>query len=296
MQKSGILNGYTDGTFRPEKAVSRAEAVKIIVAPLISQQQINTEMSSAYTDVATDSWYFPYVEWARTERKIIDGPPHKVAFEGGRTVLLAEFLKMLQLAHGINANDNHTDIVLPISHDIQNTEEWYYPYFRYGLTASMLSVDSNGKFHPDKNITRADAALLLYHFLLYRENLRTQELLNQTERNIRITLRAWDKNYIAEAEYASARALLTARGALASSNEPLTKAVLEVAQAFRSLVRGNRAGLNGEYAETERLAGEAWHYAAAAMQHSVSLEPLASQIQSLAKIMADNAREEAKHL
>ena len=290
LKEAGILQGYPDGTFKPEKSVNRAEAVKIITAPLLTEDQLSQARTSVYSDVPEGAWFLPYVEWARKAFKIIDGPPETTAFHGERTVILAEFLKMLELANGIDPQSAYANIKLPLANDVTNAQEWYYPYLRYALSASMLTVDQEGKLHPGKELTRANTALLLYHFLLYQQQGRTQDLLDQAERNISLTLRSWDQGLIEEAEYASARALLAARGAHASRDEPVTKGVVKIAEAFRSLVRGYRAGVNEDYAESERLAGEAWNYCGVATEHSPGLEPLAKEIRNIAKAMAESAR------
>ena len=52
--EDGTINGFTDGTFRPNATVSRAQFVKMIGK--------GTEISNAtYTDVSPDEWYYEYV-------------------------------------------------------------------------------------------------------------------------------------------------------------------------------------------------------------------------------------------
>ena len=286
LKDAGVLQGYDDGTFKPSKSVNRAEAVKMIAAPLLTVDLLAQAKTTVYDDVPEGVWYLPYIEWARQVFEFIDGPPKKTSFYGGNTVILVEFLKMLQLANGVDPNNFNAEVRLPLANDVTNVDEWYYPYMRYALSASMLSVDEEVRLYPGKNLTRADTAMLLYHFLLYQRQGRTQELLNQTESNIGITLQAWGQGLPSEAEYASARALLTARGAHVNKpDDPVTNSALTVATAFRSLVRGYRAGIDKDYAEAERLAGEAWDLA-----DQVEV-PIAEQIRTLSKTMAESARE-----
>ncbi len=57
------VKGYTDGTFKPSRPVSRAEAIKMIFAVM----GLTMEAASAsvpYGDVATSAWYAPYVSSA----------------------------------------------------------------------------------------------------------------------------------------------------------------------------------------------------------------------------------------
>ena len=110
LKEIGILQGYDDGTFKPEKTVNRAEAVKIIVAPLLSEKQLLEATTTVYEDVPAGVWYLPYIEWARQALGIIDGPPEKTLFHSESPVILVEFLKMLELANGIKPEESFKEI------------------------------------------------------------------------------------------------------------------------------------------------------------------------------------------
>lgn len=57
MKERSILDGYEDGTFRPESNLTKAECAKILscIANL-------PEGNSKYSDVSTDAWYYDYVK------------------------------------------------------------------------------------------------------------------------------------------------------------------------------------------------------------------------------------------
>lgn len=69
LKDSGIINGYDDGTFRPDASVTREEFVKMIVAAL----GLDTEnASSHFYDVFDSDWFYPYLS-AAFENGIITG-------------------------------------------------------------------------------------------------------------------------------------------------------------------------------------------------------------------------------
>lgn len=289
LQAEGIVAGYSDGTFKPSQAVNRAEAMKLIIAPLIEQSELAAFSSSQFNDVSTDAWFLPFVEYGR-KNAIIDGPPKKTAFNPANTVIKAEFLKMLLLAHNIDPN-SYSEISLPLSDDVTNVNEWFYPYMRYALTASMTSISKQGTLNPGANLTRADTAVLLYRLLKYKEGVRTQALLGTAEQEIIVVLGSLEKNDITQAEYASARALLAARGAHASrADNEVVLGALKVTESFRALVRAYRAGLNQDYDQVIKLAGDAWTLASKASEFNTSMSNLTLQVQEIAKNMADDAR------
>ena len=126
---------------------------------------------------------------------------------------------------------------------------------------------------------------------MYKESRRTQALLSEAESEILLTLAFLDKGDLTEAEYASARGLLAARGAHASRpDEDIVKGAVKITEAFRSLVRGYRAGTDDNFEETLRLAKEAWGYGARGAELSPGLASISEQVQNISKGMADTAR------
>lgn len=54
--EEGIINGYPDGTFKPEKNVNTAEFLKMFLKTF----DLEMNLSFSYVDVQPDSWYLPY--------------------------------------------------------------------------------------------------------------------------------------------------------------------------------------------------------------------------------------------
>lgn len=289
LQSKGIINGLPDGTFQPTKLVTRAEALKIIVAPLISEKELTIAPATDFSDVPSDSWFAPYVAWG--ERKgVITSAKIKATFAPGRSVTRAEFLKMLFLANDIDPNA-YGDILLPLSSDVTNPKEWYYPFMRYGLVSSVVMTPKTMTLTPDHQLQRVEIAVLLDRFLQFKEGSRTQALLDQSTVEISTVLDALAKNDLTKAEYASARGLLYARGALAAKpDEPTVKVAVKITEAIRALVRAYRAGVDGKLSDVVKLSGDSWFLADEARKISPDADTVATQVQKYAKNFADTAR------
>lgn len=54
----GVIDGYTDGTFKPAKPVSRSEVAKIISIAVALEQQ---SYSNEFKDISSDKWFANYV-------------------------------------------------------------------------------------------------------------------------------------------------------------------------------------------------------------------------------------------
>jgi len=293
LKQKGIMTGYADGTFKPLQGVNRAEAVKIIITSLATAQDLQAAQDTQvmYTDIPAGVWYAPYVEIARGKFGIVDGPPKATAFHGTDPVLKVQFLKMFFLALGTNPASTYSEITLPLSADVSNTSEWYYPYMRYALSTSMTMVTPDGSLTPAKTLTRGEIALLIYRYAMYVEGRRTQALLSESETEIVNVLQFIQDNHIDQAEYASARALLAARGALTSKpDEAVVKGAVKIAEGFQALVRAYRAGSEGRFDDLLTLTSDAWHLGEKAKEFSPGLETVATQMEAIAKNMADQAR------
>jgi hypothetical protein len=287
----GIMKGYDDGTFRPDTKVNRAEAVKLIVAPLISAEQITAISKSAYGDVPADAWYMPYVEFAREKLGIIDGPPKATSFHPTDPVRKAQLFKMFFIANNVDVQGMYSELKTPFSADAADVGAWYYPYMRYALASSMTMVTQEGTLGPDRELTRGDIAMLLYRYYMYRDGRRTQALLSEAESEIVNVLQQLEKQNLDQAYFAASRALIASRGALTSKpDEPLVKGAVKTAEGFQTLVQAYFAGSQKQFAQAAQLASDAWHLAEKAKEFSPSLASVADQMQTIAKNMADEAR------
>ena len=284
-----ILSGYENATFKPDKNVNRAEALKIIASNFIPRSGTITLESTDFTDVPDNAWYLPSITWA-LPKKIIDGPPKTTAFHPTRTVTKVEFLKMLFAAYGVDPKA-FNDIALPLSADVTDVKAWYYPSMRYAVATATTIAPESGAFAPDRDLTRGDVALLLYRFLLYRDGQRTQELLSETRKDVERVITFLSKGDIRKAEYASARAILIARGALVTEPEqPVVKVAVKIAEGYRALTRAYRASLNGDLEAVRKLATDAMTLAGQARTISGEATVLADQLEKYAKSFADQAR------
>jgi len=115
----GIVGGYSDGTFRPDQPVNRAEAAKFLVLALIGDFQGDIRNSGKFHDVADGEWYTKYV-MAASVLQIIGGNPDGT-FRPGNPVNTAEFLKMLSLTFNLQAD-------LPHDYLDVGADDWFAPY------------------------------------------------------------------------------------------------------------------------------------------------------------------------
>ncbi len=293
LKSKGVIGGYPDGTFQPGKKVNRAEAVKIIAAPRISADALAELKKSSvdFQDVPKDAWYMPYLVAAVNAFSFIDGPPKRLAFEGSRAVLKAEFIKMLLVANGVDSSATFGEIQDPLSADVRNTGEWYYPHMRTAIAYSLTQADEGENLAPARELTRSDVAIITHRFLMFQEERRTQALLSEAESEIARILDALGRNDVEAASRAATRSTLAARGAhLQRSDSPVTRGAVKIAQAFQELVMGYRAGLSQDFDATIVHAKKAWSLAQEAQAINPDLGSILDQVRQTSSRMADDAR------
>jgi len=92
--EKGIVEGYADGTFRPDAPVTRAEAVKILMNTT-DLPKVDTYKEQFFTDVPLFEWYAPYVHQAATYGLVSgygDG-----TFRPSQPMTRAEMAKMINI-------------------------------------------------------------------------------------------------------------------------------------------------------------------------------------------------------
>ena len=92
LQESGIMTGYPNGTFGPDRPLARAELMKILVESSIGTPD-NSYARSCFSDIRGDEWFAEYVCYAK-DQGWVEGYPNGT-FQPGKSVLLVEAVKML---------------------------------------------------------------------------------------------------------------------------------------------------------------------------------------------------------
>lgn len=275
------------GSFRPNEKLTRAQAVKMILSATMKSTDLEKITASSFPDVPVDAWYMRYAEAARMRKMVNASTP----FNPEGRVTKTAFIKMLLIGKATDASMAFSDLRDPLSSDVADRNEWYFAPMRYAVASAMTAANKDGLLFPSREITRGDAALLFHRFDLFASGERAQALLTQTESEITRILTLLDHLDIRSAEYAGARAVLSARGALTSRpNEPIVQGALKVAKGFQSLVSAYKAGQGGNADAVITYAKEAYAAADKAEGISPDLKGVASRMRSIAKRMAEEAR------
>ncbi|MBQ4044007.1 MAG: S-layer homology domain-containing protein [Clostridia bacterium] len=152
MVGKSILNGYEDGSFRPDRTVTRAEFIKMLdeTFGLTATTSIN------YTDVATSDWFYPYVAKAAAQGYLLNYGkslnPSGALTRQEAAALLARYLEL----------DPEKTVAPSTFPDYTSIKSAYRDYVLQAAAAGLFQgYAEDGTFRPDTPLTRAQALTIL---------------------------------------------------------------------------------------------------------------------------------------
>lgn len=148
MTNSNYASGYEDNTFKPENEVTRAEALKMILAS--SKKEVSDGSGLTFSDVVESDWFHSYLNTA-LNLGIISGYADGT-FKPNETVNRVEALKMLLQARDIELSEG---------------DEWYEKYLDFAIEHALIVPDANGDYLPSNHVSRGELSEMIYR--LYKD-------------------------------------------------------------------------------------------------------------------------------
>lgn len=155
-----VIEGYSDGTFRTESFINRAEFVKMIVAGMGLDPDAG-EFANCFDDVAED-WYARWVCYA-AEEDWVEGYGDG-SFRPGANITKTEALAVIERVLGWDTSE------AALSTDFSDVarSDWFAPYVATAREAGML-IEVSGWLSPHEIISRGQMSEYLYRALLADE-------------------------------------------------------------------------------------------------------------------------------
>lgn len=161
LKDNSVVQGYSDGTYRPENPLTRAEFMKIII--LGTGLEVPNATSSPFSDVAMDEWYTNYIAFGNSKGYIegySDG-----TFRPNQAINKVEALKILGELVMWNFSSNPQP---PNPYTDTNLNEWYGKYLSYAINHNIID-DTGSKYEPSTPITRGQMAEYIFRDYTVRE-------------------------------------------------------------------------------------------------------------------------------
>ncbi|PKM51319.1 MAG: hypothetical protein CVV02_06860 [Firmicutes bacterium HGW-Firmicutes-7] len=162
MTKYGIINGYTDNTFKPESNVFRGEFAKMMV--LTMQLEPINPGTPTFQDVKKGEWLYQHVETAK---------PYLTGFKSDGKYYFKPLLEAqredmaVAIVKGLGIDPDKTDMsVLDNYKDKNSISSNLRKYVAAAINEGVMKGDNKNYFNPTKTLTRAEAATLLARLII----------------------------------------------------------------------------------------------------------------------------------
>ncbi len=145
VESEGIVNGYPDGTFRPDAPINRAEFTKIIIGAVYEGSVIDACTTASFPDVPESEWFAPYVCVAEANG-IVGGYPDGT-FRPTASINFVEAAKIIVAAFGYD------------SAVTQDPDVWYKGYVDLMANMRAIPITLDGF---ESEVTRGEMAEMIY--------------------------------------------------------------------------------------------------------------------------------------
>ena len=158
---AGVINGTGEG-FEPQRSITRAEFVKIVVEALeLEKAEVD---GSIFTDVNTDDWFAQYVECGYNN-DIVTGDPDG-SFRPNDQISRNEIAVVLSR---LGDNDGVESVEL-IFDDVLDIPEWARDGVEFAYSAELMNGYEDNTFKGANALSRAEAAVVVYRYMNYSLN------------------------------------------------------------------------------------------------------------------------------
>ena len=162
VRHGAYIVGYTDGTFRPENQMTRAEAAAIFARLLAEQKNENISPAkyAAFMDTSVNAWYADYLNYL-TGYGVIVG--ERSAFRPNEDITRAELTAMAVRFFEITGQTAEKGGNVQFN-DVSGSY-WAAEYIQEAALYGWVQGYGNGSFKAESKITRAEAVTLINNLL-----------------------------------------------------------------------------------------------------------------------------------
>lgn len=146
-----IVNGYADGTFRPNQPVTRGEFAKILSLMSVNENELE-QFKASFSDVPQSHWAYPFIGYV-SDTGLLTGYPDGT-FGVNDTLTRGQFAKIIQTRAGVMYSMD-----LPFT-DVPKGA-WYEAGVKFLVGAGITKGTSPTTFSPEAAVTRGQLAVFL---------------------------------------------------------------------------------------------------------------------------------------
>lgn len=155
LAKKGFVSGDGNGLFRPDDNVLREEFLKMVI---LSFDRMDSEANADFKDVSKDKWYYSYIA-SGINAGIVKGISDS-EFGIGRNITRQDAAAILYRIYNVSSQNGQPSFI-----DSDEIADYAKKAVNELSAAGIINGMNDGKFYPQKNLTRAEAAVLIYRLM-----------------------------------------------------------------------------------------------------------------------------------
>ncbi|MHA7966329.1 S-layer homology domain-containing protein [Paenibacillus sp. CAU 1782] len=156
----GLIRGYQDGSFKPDKQMTRAEFMSLVNA----SYKYTAEAEISFTDVPEDAWYYEAVAIARAAGYMNGYSDNTIRPQN--PITRQEAAKIIASINELELDEEAANAFI----DAASIAAWSKGYVGAVAGADIMNGFGDQSFRPLKQITRAEAVAALDNALDYQES------------------------------------------------------------------------------------------------------------------------------
>lgn len=153
----GVINGIGNNNFAPDRKITRAEFVTLIVRAFELSEGTYDE---SFSDVKKNDWYAGSIGKALTSGII----SRDTVFRPNDPITREEMVKII-VGGWLLENERPEWINMAQFSDKALISDWASEYIDIAVTLGLVKGDNSGNFNPKKGTTRAEATTVIYRLL-----------------------------------------------------------------------------------------------------------------------------------
>lgn len=162
----GYMQGYEDGTFKPNQTTTRGEAAVIIARTM--GIDVTTDFKPSFQDVPTTHPYYRPISKLTELGVLQDGS----FFYPNAQLKRSEISKMIALAYGVEVDRQNKAAFKDLSDNF-----WAKDYIESLADVSIVQGVTAGTFEPGQYVTRAQIALLTKRGMAFKGQVEKKEVI-----------------------------------------------------------------------------------------------------------------------
>lgn len=165
-ERHGIyIEGYPDGSFGPERGMTRAEAATIFARLLAEKNgdNISTVARTKFDDIPAHAWYSGYVKYLNNHG--VAYGKTKTTFAPDEAITRAEYTALAVRFFEVYGDGSAEIMEKYKSFDDVSEGDWAASYIQAAAKYGWVNGYEDGSFHPSRQITRAEVVTLTNRLL-----------------------------------------------------------------------------------------------------------------------------------